>query len=41
MKDYCRVMLGRKSAHARECFNGSFLGTDSISVRTVTRSVSS
>ena len=28
MRSYYRVMLGRKSAHAPECFAGSFIGTD-------------
>lgn len=28
MKSYYRVMLGRKSAHAEECFAGGFIGTD-------------
>lgn len=28
MKNYYRVMLGRKSAHAAECFVGDFIGTD-------------
>jgi restriction system protein len=28
MKSYYRVMLGRKSAHAAECFAGGFIGTD-------------
>jgi restriction system protein len=28
MKSYYRVMLGRKSVHAPECFAGSFIGTD-------------
>jgi hypothetical protein len=28
MKSYYRVMLGRKSAHAPECFAGGFIGTD-------------
>ena len=28
MKNYYRVMLGRKSAHASECLKGSFVGTD-------------
>lgn len=28
MKRYFRVMLGRKSAHAAECFAGGFVGTD-------------
>lgn len=28
MKGYYRVMLGRKSAHAAECFAGSFIGAD-------------
>jgi len=28
MKNYYRVMLGRKSAHAAECFAGGFIGTD-------------
>lgn len=27
MKHYYRVMLGRKSAHARECFAGGFIGS--------------
>ena len=27
-KSYRRVMLGRKSAHAQECFDGSFIGAD-------------
>lgn len=26
--DYYRIMLGRKSAHAKECFEGSFIGGD-------------
>jgi restriction system protein len=28
MKAYYRVMLGRKSVHAAECFEGGFVGTD-------------
>jgi restriction system protein len=28
MTNYYRVMLGRKSAHAAECFAGGFIGTD-------------
>src|SRR5438552_713567 len=28
MKNYYRVMLGRKSVHAAECFAGGFIGTD-------------
>ena len=28
MKSYYRVMLGRKSAHAPECFASSFIGAD-------------
>lgn len=28
MKSYYRIMLGRKSAYAQECFAGSFIGTD-------------
>ena len=28
MKNYYRIMLGRKSAHAAECFAGGFIGTD-------------
>jgi restriction system protein len=28
MKDYYRVMLGRKSAHAAQCYAGGFIGTD-------------
>ncbi len=28
MKNYYRVMLGRGSAHASECFAGGFIGTD-------------
>lgn len=28
MKNYYRVMLGRKSVHAEECFAGNFIGTD-------------
>lgn len=28
MKNYYRLMLGKKSAHAAECFAGSFIGTD-------------
>ena len=28
MKSYYRVMLGRKSAHAAECFAGGFIGAD-------------
>jgi len=28
MKSYYRVMLGRQSAHAAECFAGGFIGTD-------------
>lgn len=28
MKNYYRLMLGRKSIHATECFNGGFIGAD-------------
>jgi restriction system protein len=28
MKNYVRVMLGRKSAHAAECFDSGFIGAD-------------
>lgn len=28
MKSYYRVMLGKKSAHAEECFKGGFIGAD-------------
>ncbi|HBP86145.1 MAG TPA: DUF91 domain-containing protein [Nitrospiraceae bacterium] len=28
MKNYYRVMLGKKSVHAGECFAGNFIGTD-------------
>jgi restriction system protein len=28
MKSYYRVMLGKKSVHAAECFAGNFIGTD-------------
>ena len=28
VKNYYRVMLGRKSTHAAECFAGNFIGTD-------------
>jgi hypothetical protein len=28
MKTYYRVMLGHKSVHAQECFNGNFIGAD-------------
>jgi restriction system protein len=28
MKNYYRVMLGRKSFHAKECFDGNFIGAD-------------
>lgn len=28
MKNYYRIMLGRKSAHAAACFAGGFVGTD-------------
>ena len=28
MKSYYRLMLGRKSAHAAECFEGGFIGVD-------------
>ena len=28
MRNYYRVMLGAKSAHAEECFKGNFIGTD-------------
>lgn len=28
MKNYYRIMLGRKSAHAMECFEGNFIGVD-------------
>jgi restriction system protein len=28
MKNYYRIMLGRKSIHAEECFTGNFIGTD-------------
>ena len=28
IKNYYRVMLGRKSIHAEECLNGQFIGVD-------------
>ena len=28
MKSYYRIMLGRSSAHAQECFEGNFIGVD-------------
>jgi restriction system protein len=28
MKNYYRVMLGKHSVHAEECFAGNFIGTD-------------
>jgi len=28
MKSYYRIMLGKKSVHAQECFAGNFIGTD-------------
>jgi restriction system protein len=28
MKNYYRIMLGRQSMHAAECFNGNFIGAD-------------
>lgn len=28
MKNYYRVMLGKQSAHAAECFNGNYIGAD-------------
>lgn len=28
MKTYYRIMLGRKSVHAQECFDGNFIGAD-------------
>ncbi len=28
MRNYYRVMLGRKSVHADACFAGGFIGTD-------------
>jgi restriction system protein len=28
MKNYYRIMLGRKSVHAEDCFSGSFIGAD-------------
>lgn len=28
MKSYYRVMLGKKSVHAKDCFAGNFIGTD-------------
>ena len=28
MKSYYRIMLGRKSVHAKECFTGNFIGVD-------------
>jgi len=28
MKNYYRIMLGKGSAHAQECFDGGFIGTD-------------
>lgn len=28
MKNYYRVMLGKKSTHAPECFAGGFIATD-------------
>jgi predicted Mrr-cat superfamily restriction endonuclease len=37
MKSYYRVMLGRKSAYAAECFAGGFVGTDFLSHEDVSR----
>lgn len=31
MKNYYRIMLGRKSAHAEECYKGNFIGTGFLS----------
>jgi restriction system protein len=28
MKDYYRIMLGKSSVHANECYNGGFIGAD-------------
>ncbi|MEK6705323.1 MAG: DUF91 domain-containing protein, partial [Bdellovibrionota bacterium] len=28
MKQYYRIMLGKKSAHAEECLKGKFIGAD-------------
>ena len=28
VKSYCRIMPGRKSIYAEECFTGSFIGAD-------------
>jgi len=28
MKNYYRIMLGKKSIHAEECFTGNFIGAD-------------
>jgi hypothetical protein len=28
MKEFYRLMLGSKSKHAEECFNGNFIGVD-------------
>lgn len=28
MKRYYRIMLGRKSVYAEECFTGNFIGVD-------------
>ena len=28
MKNYCRIMLGKKSMYAQECFAGNFIGAD-------------
>lgn len=28
MKNYYRIMLGRKSSHAEACFKGNFIGAD-------------
>ena len=37
MRNYYRVMLGKKSVHAAECFAGGFIGTDFLIHEDLTR----
>ncbi len=39
MKNYYRVMLGKDSVYAEECFGGGFIGTDFLAPHDLTRSL--
>src|SRR5262245_12050574 len=40
MKSYYRIMLGKKSVHAQECFAGNFIGTDFEITQDLTKKLS-